>query len=111
MKAADYRTVAARAMTEADLQAQVIAAAKSLKWLAYHTHDSRRSEPGFPDLVLVHPLHGILFRELKTETGRISKDQDRWISGLARAGANVTVWRPRDLLSGAIIDQLQGRRK
>ena len=40
---------------EADFQADVIAAAEGRGWLWFHCYDSRRSPPGFPDLVLAHP--------------------------------------------------------
>ena len=40
-------------MTEKKFQAAVLQIANMYGWLAYHTHDSRRSAPGFPDLVLV----------------------------------------------------------
>ena len=78
---------------ERDFQASVVSLAKLHGLLAYHTHDSRRSEPGFPDLVIVGP-NGVLYRELKTMTGRVHPNQQKWIRALADAGADVAVWRP-----------------
>jgi len=43
-------------------------------WWSYHTHDSRRSTPGFPDLVLIRPPR-VMFIELKRETGRLTTAQ------------------------------------
>ena len=43
-------------MTEREWQAQVVSAAQALGWTTYHTHDSRRSNKGWPDLVLVRDL-------------------------------------------------------
>ena len=40
-------------LKESDFQRAVIEMARLHGWLVYHTHDSRRSAPGFPDLVLV----------------------------------------------------------
>lgn len=51
---------------------------------------------GWPDLVLVHPVRGVLFRELKTDRGRVSPHQRVWIDWLEAAGVDVGVWRPRD---------------
>ena len=77
--------------------------------LQYHTYDSRRSEPGFPDLVLVSTRQGrILFRELKTDKGRVSPDQRKWIDGLTAAGGDAGVWRPEDLRSGRVTRELKG---
>jgi len=64
-------------------------------WLVYHTHDSRRSQPGFPDLVLVRDR--VLYRELKAATGRVSAEQQVWLDRLERAGADAAVWRPGDI--------------
>ena len=82
---------------EADFQAQLIAAAKRLGWRAYHTRDSRRSECGWPDLVLANPRQGrMLFVELKSEHGQLSEDQAWWIGALTAVGLEVYVWRPAD---------------
>ena len=61
--------------------AQVRQAAAHGGWLAYHTYSSKRSDPGFPDLVL---LRGsvLLFVELKSIHGRVSPAQAEWIERL-----------------------------
>lgn len=85
-------------MTEAQLLAAVRQLARLRGWRCYHTHDSRRSEPGFPDLVLVHAGHRrLVFAELKTETGRLSAEQRAWLADLDAVGAEAHVWRPADL--------------
>jgi len=88
------------AMSEAEWQAQVLDAAVRFGWRAYHTHDSRRSAAGFPDLVLVHPRAGIIFAELKTDKGRVAAPQAEWLDALqAAAGQHptrVVLWRPHD---------------
>lgn len=65
-------------------------------WLTYHTHRSDRSEPGFPDLVLVREC--IIFAEVKTNSGKLTQEQHTWLSVLEQASARVdaVVWRPRD---------------
>jgi hypothetical protein len=97
-------------LTEEQFQQQVIDLAKLHGYtLIYHTRDSRRSQPGFPDLVLVSEHRGrALFRELKTDSGRVSPAQFSWISGMILAKLNVGVWRPSDLKSGRIIKDLKG---
>lgn len=92
-------------MTEAELQRLVAEACDRLGLLHYHTHDSRRSEPGFPDSVIVGP-GGILFRELKSRDGKLSPEQRRWGSRIERAGGNWAVWRPVDWSAATITRQL-----
>lgn len=85
-------------MDEKQWMANVLDLAKMNGFHCYHTYDSRRSQPGFPDLVLVHPFRQrVLFRELKTDSGKISTAQLQWIGILGAAGADVEVWRPSDL--------------
>lgn len=81
-------------MTEAELQAQILDLCKHMGLLTYHTYDSRRSQPGFPDLVIVGKHH-MLYRELKTERGRVTPEQDQWLEALHAIGADAKVWRPR----------------
>ena len=59
---------------EKEFQGQVLDLAKLLGWLCYHTHNSRRSAPGFSDLVLARPPV-VRFVELKTDTGRLRPEQ------------------------------------
>jgi hypothetical protein len=100
---------------ESGFQAQVLEIATLYGWLSFHDYDSRRSTPGFPDLVLVRAPE-LIFAELKTERGRVSDDQARWVGALSEltreletvlaaataAGANSSlavdtyVWRPSD---------------
>ena len=83
--------------TEAQFQKAVIDMGTRLGWTIWHDNDSRRNDPGFPDLVCVHPKHGLMFVELKTAHGRIRKEQQAWIDLLDEAGVWVLVWRPANM--------------
>ena len=61
-------------MLEREWQAQVVSAAQALGWTTYHTHDSRRSDKGWPDLVLV-----------------------MWLDLLESEGVETYLWRPDDV--------------
>ncbi len=82
-------------MTEQELLVAVRQACRWSALLVYHTYSSRRSEAGFPDVVVVGP-RGILFRELKSERGRVTSGQREWLDRLNDAGADAAVWRPAD---------------
>lgn len=108
MKVDEFRARQAKAMSEKQLQSQVEELAKRMGWMGYHTHDSRRSQPGFPDLILVHPRQRrILWRELKSEIGRPTPEQQAWMSSLLLVGQDVDIWRPRDWFSGRIEKELR----
>lgn len=74
-----------------------------VRW--YHAYDSRRSIPGWPDLVLVG--RQIIFRELKSATGTLRPEQREWRDMLSAAGADWAIWRPEDLKSGRIEAELR----
>ena len=99
----------AAAMSEAELMANVRQLCRTLGLLCYHTYDSRRSEPGFPDLVIVGSR--VIIRELKTERGRVRPEQRAWLDALSRAGQDADIWRPRDLHSGRIASELASLRR
>lgn len=95
---------------EKDWQRQVRQLAETLGYRrGYHTFDSRRSDTGFPDLVLVSAKRKrIVYLELKREQGRISDSQRDWLAALHAAGGEVYVARPRHLQALATV--LGGRR-
>lgn len=85
-----------RGVSEKAFQSQVLELARLSGWLCYHTFDSRRSAPGFPDLVLVRPPV-ILFAELKSSGGALRPEQRGWLEALeACPGVAVRLWRPGD---------------
>jgi len=85
------------AVTEKEFMDQVIRLARLRHWLCYHTHDSRRSQPGFPDLFLIRPATGeILFCELKSGRGRLTPDQEAWLEALRECGLPIRIWSPKD---------------
>jgi hypothetical protein len=89
-------------MLEAELQTQVLERANVYRYLSYHTYDSRRSAPGFPDLVLLHPDTGALIvAELKREDGTVTPEQNAWLRAFALRGL-AYVWRPSDMRRGDV---------
>lgn len=110
--------------TEAEFQRHVIALARSLGWgvpsstwqrtveeaaaygqpapdldgLVFHPRFSVGSEAGWPDLVLIRLRdQRVLFRELKSDRGRVSPRQTAVIGLLRAVGLDAGVWRPSDL--------------
>lgn len=97
-------------LTEEQFQRQVtdLCDLLGLKW--HHETDSRRSKAGFPDLVIAGP-YGVVFAELKTEKGRVSKGQQEWIDALDASQQSVYVWRPSQLPQiSTLLHLLAGRR-
>lgn len=99
------------AMSEAELQANVVDLARFFHWLDYHTHDSRRSQPGFPDLVLSRAPR-LMFVELKSEKGKLDPSQTEWLDELggvrdANPLVEVHLWRPSDYYADRIVEALR----
>lgn len=87
--------------SERSFQNQVLALASLRGYLTYHTHDSRRSEPGFPDVCLVKVkgdgFGRLVFLELKAVGGTVSPEQRCWIESLAAVpGVVAQVVTPED---------------
>lgn len=98
-------------MTEAQLLDNVRKLSLLLGWLFYHTHDSRRSDAGWPDAVLLNVRQRrIIFAELKTRTGRVRPMQDAWLAALAAIGMETAIWRPEHWRDGTIERALKGER-
>ena len=94
-------------MTEAQLQRLVENAAELGGWMVFHDNDSRRNNPGFPDLVLLRPPD-LLFIELKSVRGRVTAEQALWIEQLGQVDYMSTdVVRPAD--ADALISRLLAR--
>lgn len=122
-----------RALSEQHFTEQVIQLARFYGWRAAHFRAAQTTRgwrtpvqgdgKGFPDLVLVRPPE-LIFAELKTPRGRLSREQAGWVAALedvsrglahTRAIANpfsalepfpvvdVYVWTPDDF------DALHGR--
>ena len=92
--------------SEAGFQSAILDLAQLQGWKVCHFSDSRRPGPhgqwvgdsgarGWPDLVLVRG-DVILFRELKSEKGRLTPHQQAWLEALQQAGQDAQVWRPSD---------------
>jgi hypothetical protein len=113
-----------RMINEAQFQRQVIELAQLYGWSWVHvrrgiagrgagskqwvTPISGPLGSGWPDLVLVHPTRGLIFAELKRETGVLS-DQQMFVLGVlgdaltASLVARVVVWRPSDIDTIAVV--------
>lgn len=93
------------AITERDFQQAVTDLCRLLGLDCFHVLNPRGMAAGWPDLVIIGTR--VAYRELKTETGRLTADQVHVGSRLTAAGADYAVWRPRDLHSRAIETELR----
>lgn len=104
-------------VTESEFQRAVIELAHLRGFLVAHfratkTATGRHLTPvaadgaGFVDLVLCGRGR-IMFRELKTDRGRLTAPQRRWGELICAAGGDWDVWRPRDWTR--IEEQLRAR--
>ena len=85
----------------------VTQAAQRFGWKVHHVpfYEQRaRPLPGFPDLCLCNGKR-LIFAELKTDKGKLTDAQQRWITALRGAGQEVYVWRFRDW--DALLETLQ----
>jgi hypothetical protein len=99
-------------VTELELHRQVVMLAARHDVQLHHAHHPVRDRPGFPDLVLLGTA-AAAFRELKSERGRLSPEQQQMGARSAAAGLDFDVWRPSDLENGRIeleIAALSGKR-
>jgi hypothetical protein len=94
----------AAAMPERELQEAVRRLCANLGLHHFHVLNSKGCEPGWPDSTIIG--RKVIFRELKSETGRVSDEQREVGQRLQRAGQNWRIWRPSDLLSGQIAKEL-----
>lgn len=94
-------------LTEAAWQRIVVAIARVNGWTV-GTTSSSHSDPGVPDLTLIHPSGRLIFAELKGHTGHPSTAQRRTLAALRTADVEAYLWRPED--RGEVEEVLGGRR-
>lgn len=92
-KALELAGAPAPRQSEADFMADVLAFARGQGWLAYHTHDSRKSAPGFPDAVFARGRR-LIVAELKAVGGRVTLEQGEWLAAFRSAGIPAYCWVP-----------------
>lgn len=91
-------------LTEKQFQRQIEDLAALLGWSRkYHNLYAVGSDPGYPDLTLLHPDLGVLWLEVKGVRGRPSAEQVGWLRDIRRAGFHGYVVFPRDI---EIVDAL-----
>lgn len=84
---------------EAEFQAAVIKQARAWGWLVYHTYDSRRSEEGFPDLLMLRRDRQIAAELKRSSKEKLSRAQQKWAHGFQAAGGKTHhyyVWSPEN---------------
>ena len=96
-------------MSEDDLEQALREFCLRLGLFYYHTHDSRGSEDGFPDCLIVSEDKAwIIFAELKNQTRKPTFKQASWlrvlgvVASLSYGRVRVFLWRPSNWISGDI---------
>ena len=77
---------------------------KELGLWGFHPLISIGSRKGWPDWCFIGKW--IMYRELKSETGKLRPDQRKVGDLILAAGGDWAVWRPSDYLSGKIAHEL-----
>ncbi len=93
------------AVTEKQFAEQVVDLARVCHWKIHHDRGDYRNciagDAGFPDYVLVRRGR-VIFAELKSEAGKLTKNQLEWVAelggpSLGKKVVEVYIWRPSDL--------------
>jgi hypothetical protein len=100
VESVDGKDALLNSLSERAFQKLVIQALQARGYLVWHVPDSRLMAAGLPDLICVHPTRlprRVLFFELKTATGRVSRKQREAIVALSDVyGVWADVIRPSD---------------
>jgi hypothetical protein len=85
-------------ISEEAFQALIVDLAERFRWLVIHNADSRRTEAGVPDLLLLGGPsgRGCLWWELKKQGGRVRPEQAAMGERLLRCGQRWAILRPSD---------------
>lgn len=106
-KLVDVNAVRAAKMSEKGLDLKVRALLNDLFLAPFSFHPTDGvggMRPGWPDWTIIGSH--VMFRELKSQKGRLSPAQKLVLAHLEAVGADVDVWRPTDLYSGRIATEL-----
>ena len=106
-------------LTEEEFQRMVIEVAYAYKWMVAHFRKARTLKgwvtpvqadgKGWPDLVLVRPPR-IIFSELKSEKGKLTPEQQNWMTLLKECQRVITL-EPLELENGrAVMKQVRKAR-
>ncbi len=83
-------------ISEKAFMRQIVQLAGLCGWFVYHTHDSRRSTKGFPDILLLKGPR-IVVAELKVGRNKLTPEQESWLAAFRLVpGAEVFEWRETD---------------
>lgn len=98
-----------RDMSESEFQIAVIDLAHTFGWVCAHFRAAQNRRgvwmtpvaadgAGWPDLALFHEGQSrVLYRELKSATGKLSAAQQEWGRVMLGCGQDWCVWRPADM--------------
>lgn len=83
-------------MSESAFQRDILSVAAVRGWTHFHAQYSLGNDAGYPDLTLVHPQHGVLWAELKSDlrNHQATPMQLHWLGLLREAGQRAFLWRP-----------------
>ena len=96
-------------ITEEALQRAVVEEAQLRGWAVYHTYDSRRSSPGFPDLIMLRGPR-LIAAELKAARGQPTQAQIDWLDRFAQVTeVESYLWNPTDRADGNVTAALLRR--
>lgn len=96
----------AELMTEKELESSVAALCTFYRLARFHQLNSIGTAPGWPDDTILGPKRAI-FRELKTQKGRLTTAQTATHDIMVECGLDIAVWRPIDLIEGRIENELK----
>lgn len=95
-----------RNRTEDSVLGQMRQVFEAMGFLTYHTYDSRRCPPGFPDLWVLG-FGKLLVLELKAGRNTTTTEQGRWLTELRTSGIDARVYHVSQWPSRDIVKELQ----